>query len=70
MPTVRGINMQNVTSQRSANALYLRGFEKAPISDIHLTGCTFDNVAKPDVVEHVRGLATKDVTVNGKRLSQ
>jgi hypothetical protein len=31
-----------------------------------VTDCTFDNVAKDDVIEGVTGLALKNVRVNGK----
>ena len=70
MPIVRSIDMRDVTSQKSDNALYLRGFPTAQISDVRLTSCTFANVAKRDVIENVKGLSLKDVSTNGKRVSK
>ena len=35
--------------------------------DVRLIDCTFDNVAKPDVIESVEGLDLASVTVNGRR---
>lgn len=68
MPTVRGIDLREVSSQRSMYALYLKGFEKAPITDVRLSDCTFDHVAKPSVVENVKGLSQRAVRVNGRRV--
>jgi hypothetical protein len=31
--------------------------------------CTFDKVAKPDVIEHVTRLVRRDVSVNGAKVS-
>ena len=68
-PTVRDIEMRNVTSGKSQYALYLRGFENDPIHDVRVIDCTFSNVAKESVVENVEGLALKNVTINGKRVA-
>lgn len=67
MPTVRDIELRNVTSTRSKYGLYLRGFERAPIRDVRLIDCRFDGVANPDLLEHVERLTRERVTVNGKR---
>jgi polygalacturonase len=64
-PVVRDIEMRKVTSQKSVYALYLRGYKSDPIRDVRLIDCTFENVAKPDVIENVEGLDLTSVTVNG-----
>ena len=64
-PSVRDVEVRNVTSQKSLHALLLRGFPNAPITDVRLVDCSFANVAKPDVLEAVRGLSLTNVTVNG-----
>ena len=69
-PVVRDVELTRVTSQKSTYALYLRGFEKATIDDIRILDCTFDAVAKPDVVEHVTRLVERNVTVNGQKVSR
>jgi polygalacturonase len=69
MPTVRGIDLRDVTSEKSDYALFLKGFEQAPITDVRLSNCTFNHVAKPSVVQFVKGLAMKGVRVNGRRAS-
>ncbi|HEX5110438.1 MAG TPA: glycoside hydrolase family 28 protein [Vicinamibacterales bacterium] len=69
-PIVRDIDVRNVTSRTSAMGLFLRGYERSPISNVHLTDCTFENVAKGDVLEHVRDLTLTNVTVNGRTTNQ
>jgi polygalacturonase len=65
-PVVRDVHLQNVTSRKSEYALLLRGYERAPITNVRLSDCRFDGVAKPDVLEHVKGLEFDNVTVNGQ----
>ena len=48
--------MRNVTSRKSEYALLLRGFKNAPISGVRIEDCTFDGVAKGDLLENVRGV--------------
>ena len=69
LPTVREIEVRNVTSRRSDHALYLRGFANAPISNVRLVNCRFDEVAKGNVLEHVSGLEMVDVRINGQLVS-
>lgn len=66
-PVVRNIEIRDVTCKKAEHALDVRGFPNAKIHDIRIERCTFDNVAKPNVVENVEGLAMTDVTVNGKK---
>ena len=64
-PTVRNIEMVNVTSKKSRYVLFLRGYKNAPLRDIRLSRCAFDNVAARDVIENVEGLQFHAVSVNG-----
>ena len=68
-PVVRDVEMLRVTSRKSTYGLYLRGYEKGTIADVRIVDCTFDGVAKPDVVEHVTGLVRRNVSVNGQKLT-
>ena len=67
-PVVRDVEMLRVTSGKSTYAIYLRGFEKGTIDDIRVVDCTFDNVAKPDVIDHVTRLVRRGVRVNGAKV--
>ena len=66
-PVVRDVEMLRVTSGKSNYALYLRGIEKGTIDDIRVIDCTFESVAKPDVIDHVTGLVRRNVIVNGTK---
>jgi polygalacturonase len=68
-PVVRNINMENVTSRKSQYALFLRGFDDAPITDVRLKNCTLDNVINPDVISNVKNLVLENVKINGKLAS-
>ena len=69
-PVVRNVEVRNVTSSKSQYALYLRGFPRAVIHDVRLTDCTFQRVAKPDVIENVKDLVLTNVKVNGSATNQ
>jgi polygalacturonase len=69
-PIVRNIEMQNVTSKKSKYALYLRGSQRTPLKNIRVAQCSFENVAKPDVVENVEGLELDRVSENGAVVSR
>jgi polygalacturonase len=69
-PVVRDVEMRNVTSRKSEYALYLRGFENAPIGEVRLIDCGFFGVEKGNVVEHVQSLIMRGVTINGERVGR
>jgi polygalacturonase len=64
-PTVRDIEVRNVTSRKSAYALLLRGFPQAPIRDVRVVDCTFDGVSQADRLAAVNDLVLSNVKVNG-----
>jgi polygalacturonase len=64
-PIARDITVERVTSRKSQYGLYLRGFANAPIDNIRVIDCHFDNVAKGNIAEHVRGLDVTGTTING-----
>jgi polygalacturonase len=70
MPVARNVVLENVTTNKAEYGLYLRGFANAPIRDVSLVDCTFNGVAKPDMLEHVDGLTLRNVRVNGKVVDQ
>jgi polygalacturonase len=65
LPVVRNIDVRKVTSRKSEYALLLRGFKNAPISGVRIQDCTFDGVAKGDLLENVNGVELRNVRVNG-----
>jgi polygalacturonase len=66
-PTVRDIDVRNVTSKKSQYAFLLRGYPHAPITGVRVSDCRFDGVEKPDVLESVKGLELTNVLINGRQ---
>ena len=69
IPIVRDVEMRNVTSRKSNYGLYLRGLEKGTIADIRIIDCTFDHVARPNVVERVERLSIRNTRINERVVS-
>ena len=69
-PVVRDVEVRNVTSRKSVYGLLLRGYKSAPISDVRLTDCKFDNVAKADILENVKDVRLSNVRINGKTFNE
>jgi polygalacturonase len=69
-PEVRNLSVENLTTKKAKYALYLRGFEKAPIDDVKVVNCDFEGVEKNNVIEHVNNLSFRDVKINGKAVEQ
>ncbi len=68
-PVMRNIVITGLTAQKGRHAIYARGYARAPITNVVLEDCTFDNMEQSDVIEHVRGLRFKNVRRNGVLLT-
>jgi unsaturated rhamnogalacturonyl hydrolase len=66
MPILRNVVVEKVTSKTSPHALYLRGLAQAPIRDITIRDCTFENVEKDDLLEHVENITKTNIRVTQK----
>jgi polygalacturonase len=69
-PMVRNINMENVTSKKSRYALSIRAYDRSPATDIHLKNCTFDNVARENILVGVKNLTLENVEINAEVLNK
>jgi polygalacturonase len=67
-PAVRNIDIRDVTCRKAEYGLNVRGFPNAKIRNIHMERCTFENVAKQNIVENVEGLLLTGVLINGKKV--
>jgi polygalacturonase len=65
-PVVRDVRVDNLKSGKSKHALDVQGFSNAPVYDLRLKDCTFENVAEPSIVRNVSGMVIENVRVNGK----
>src|SRR5262252_7809825 len=68
-PVLRNLQVQNLKSGKSQYAMDLQGFPNAPITDVHLADCTFENTERESILKNVRNLVLKNVRVNGKVVS-
>jgi polygalacturonase len=62
-PQVRNIKINKLTVENATHALFIKGFERAPVVGLHLSNSQFKNVEKPHVVEHVKQLTLDQVLV-------
>ena len=69
-PVVRNLVVENLKSGKSRHALDVQGFTNAPVYDLRLKDCTFENVERPAVVRNVSGLTLENVRVNGKLVDE
>jgi unsaturated rhamnogalacturonyl hydrolase len=65
MPVVRDVELLRVTSQKSQYGVYIRGFDGSEVSGVRVIDCTFENVAKGNVVEHASPVEMRNVRMNG-----
>jgi polygalacturonase len=66
VPVVRNFVVRDLKSGKSRHALDVQGFKQAPILNLRLEDCAFENVAQPNIIKHVEGLALRNVRINGK----
>jgi polygalacturonase len=65
-PVLRNLQVENLKSGKSQYAMDLQGFENAPITDVHLSNCTFENAERESILKNVKNLTFNNVRVNGK----
>lgn len=65
-PVLRGVRIERLHSRAAGQVLDLQGLPGAPVSDIVLRDCRFDDVTRPSVITHTQGLSLENVRVNGR----
>jgi polygalacturonase len=65
-PVIRDIEVAGMRSAKSRWALFLRGYERAPIRGVRLTDCAFSGVTESNRIQGVVELTLTNVTVNGR----
>jgi len=64
-PVLRNVLVKGLKSGKSKYAVDLQGLKNAPISNIVLEDCSFENVANGNVLKNVSGLEVRRVRING-----
>ena len=67
-PVVRDVEVVNLKVRKCRAAISIRGYKDAPVRDVRLRDCVFEQAAQGNVLENVEGLKLENVTVNGKAL--
>lgn len=72
-PILRNITLSNIKTVEggsidAANALYLKGFANAPIENVFIEDAVLEGVKGNAVLQNVKGLTFKNVTINGEKL--
>ena len=67
-PVVRDIEVVNLKVRKCKSAMSIRGYKNAPVRDVRLRDCVFEQAAQPHVLENVEDVKLERVTVNGKAI--
>ena len=65
-PVVRDYSVDRLHSGKSKHALDVQGLPSAPVVNLRLTNCTFENVAEGSIVKNVKNTTLDNVKINGK----
>src|SRR5678815_532120 len=65
-PVVRDYTVDNLRSAKSKHALDVQGLTGAPIVNLQLKNCTFDNVSEGNIVKNVKNATLDNVKINGR----
>lgn len=66
IPVVRDYTVDELRSAKSKHALDVQGLTSAPVIDLRLTNCTFDNVSEGNIVKNVKNATLDNVRINGR----
>jgi len=66
-PIVRNIEVKDVVCNKSQFGVWIRAYDRSPATKIHLENCTFNNVARPFVLENVKDLSLINVKMDREK---
>ena len=69
-PVMRNYSVERLVSGKSKHVADVQGLTNAPIFNLRLTNCTFENASDPSIVRNVQGLTLDNVKVNGNVITQ
>jgi polygalacturonase len=68
-PVVRNYTVEKLHSGKSKHAMDVQGLPGAPVLNLRLVDCTFDNVAEGNIVKNVNGATLDNVKINGRLIN-
>jgi unsaturated rhamnogalacturonyl hydrolase len=69
-PTLRNISIDSLICKKGEYAVLIHAYERAPVTNLTITNSTFTNIEKPNVLEYVKNVHLKNVSLNGKDISE
>jgi unsaturated rhamnogalacturonyl hydrolase len=69
-PVLRGVRIENVTSDSSGSVAVVESFPGAIIEDVRMKDCVFRGVERPDILTHAGSLALENVTIEPAKISK
>jgi polygalacturonase len=69
-PVMRNYFVENVRSRKSKHGLDVQGLNNAPVQNLSLKNCVFDNVEKGNVIANLQGARLEKVKFNGKLVKE
>lgn len=64
-PVVRNIHLENVSSEKSKHAIWIKGYKRSPVSDVYINNCQFNGVELENVLCNVREISIENTFING-----
>jgi polygalacturonase len=64
-PAMKNVFISDMTAKKGKYAFHLRGYERSPITNLHVDSCRFDGIEKANVIEHLRDATFDQVMING-----
>jgi polygalacturonase len=65
-PSVNNIELENVTSKKSSYALWVKAYERSPVTGLKIINCEFSNVKENSIIENFKSPIIKSVKINEK----
>lgn len=69
-PVVRNIYIDNVTSEKSKYAIWIKGYQRSPVSNINISNCSFNGVEQGNLLSNVDNMKLKNVYINDEKVSE
>lgn len=68
LPVVRRIGMRNIRCRKTRYGVYIRGFEKSPVSDVSLRDWEVGEAPGGNVIGHAAGVSAERVRIAGREI--
>lgn len=69
-PVVKNIYIDHVTSEESQYALWIKGYERSPVTGIYISDCRFNGVLKGNIISEVNDLNIKKSFMNDEKFTE